>query len=226
MRPQGLVFATTSEIQARLGQILVGRGFETFTTSNLDRAEVCLFTCGIVATIVEWSGDPAFDAKTQELIESMYRGNQWIRLVVFNRESSRSVVERTVHSVHPDAWIHDASLGDTHLAIRLDTSLGKLIGDLCVRKGYVLHLPTGQKLTTNRTAVQLILAAPGAIGVADGSAGPTSVWRFRKWLEAVGSCVDVECEQRTRRYRLVIRDPSSQPAQDMQRPNLYLWKAA
>lgn len=108
-----------------------------------------------------------------------------------------------VYASHPHALFQSKRHGADLLLARIDSLLSGRVGDLAVRDGVVLHLPTGRTMT-HRVAVSLVTARRANRSVMLGESDARAARRFQQWLGEVGSTVRVR-SLGSRHYQLAVR---------------------
>jgi CheY-like chemotaxis protein len=95
-----------------------------------------------------------------------------------------------VFGSHPHALFQSKRHGLERLVQRMDSLLSARVGDVAVRGGMVVHLPSGDS-HTHRVAVSLVTAtrANRTLYLSDSDA--RAARRFQRWLEETGSSVRV-----------------------------------
>jgi CheY-like chemotaxis protein len=106
---------------------------------------------------------------------------------------------------HPHALFQSKRHGFERLLERIEGLLGGHVGDLAIRSGVVVHLPTG--LTMNhRVGVALLAAKRANRGVVLRESDARAARRFQEWLDTIGSTVLVRALG-GRQYMLAVREP-------------------
>jgi CheY-like chemotaxis protein len=110
-----------------------------------------------------------------------------------------------VYASHPHALFQSKRHGLDPLLQRIEGVLGGRVGDLALRGGLVVHLPTG-RTTNHRVAVTLLAARRANRSVVLRESDARAARRFADWLDEVGSSVLVRALG-SRHYQLAAREP-------------------
>ncbi len=109
-----------------------------------------------------------------------------------------------VYQSHPHALFQSKRHGFDRLLARIESLLGGNIGDLVVRGGVVVHLPTGRTMS-HRVAVTLLTAKRANRSLVLRDSDARAARRFKAWLEELKSPVVVR-PLGGRYYQLAIRE--------------------
>ncbi|HEY4027013.1 MAG TPA: hypothetical protein VGO86_11335 [Candidatus Dormibacteraeota bacterium] len=112
-----------------------------------------------------------------------------------------------VYESHPHALFQSKRHGIAPLVRRIEGLLGGHVGDLALRGGVVLHLPSGRTMN-HRVAVTLLAARRASRTVVLRDSDARAARRFGDWLDEVGSSVMVRA-MGGRHYQLAAREPGS-----------------
>jgi CheY-like chemotaxis protein len=110
-----------------------------------------------------------------------------------------------VYESHPHALFQSKRHGIERLVRRIEGLLGGHVGDLALRGGVVVHLPSG-RTTNHRVAVTLLAARRANRSVVLRDSEARAGRRFGDWLNEVGSSVVVRALG-GRHYQLAPREP-------------------
>jgi CheY-like chemotaxis protein len=110
-----------------------------------------------------------------------------------------------VYASHPHALFQSKRHGLERLLHRIDGLLGGRVGDLALRRGVVVHVPSG-RTTNHRVAVTLLAARRANRSVVLRESDARAARRLSDWLEEVGSIVLVRALG-GRHYQLATREP-------------------
>ena len=110
-----------------------------------------------------------------------------------------------VYESHPHALFQSKRHGIERLVQRIEGLLGGRVGDLALRGGVVVHLPTG-RTTNHRVAVTLLAARRANRPVMFRDSEARACRRFGGWLDEVGSSVLVRALGACN-YALAPREP-------------------
>ncbi len=108
-----------------------------------------------------------------------------------------------VYDSHPHALFQSKRFGRASLLERIEGLLGGRVGDLAIRRGMVVHLPSGETMN-HRVGVALLTAKRANRSVLLRDSDARAARRFQDWLDAVGSCVLVRALG-GRRYQVALR---------------------
>jgi len=111
-----------------------------------------------------------------------------------------------VYQSHPHALFQSKRHGFDRLLARIESLLGGKIGDLAVRGGVVVHLPTGSTMS-HRVAVTLLTAKRANRSVVLRASEARAARRFQQWLEGLNSPVLVRALG-GRHYQVAVREPA------------------
>jgi CheY-like chemotaxis protein len=114
-----------------------------------------------------------------------------------------------VYECHPHALFVSKRHGLPRLLHRIEGLLGGHVGDLVLRRGVVVHQPSGRTMN-HRVAVTLLAARRANRTVALRESDARAARRFAVWLDEVGSNVLVRALG-SRHYQLAMRQPETSP---------------
>jgi CheY-like chemotaxis protein len=114
-----------------------------------------------------------------------------------------------VYESHPHALFQSKRHGLQRLLQRIEGLLGGRVGDLALRRGVVVHVPSG-RTTNHRVAVTLLAARRANRSVVLRESDARAARRLDDWLDEVGSNVLVRALG-GRHYQLATRDPDPEP---------------
>ena len=110
-----------------------------------------------------------------------------------------------VCQAHPHALFQSKRHGAGRLLERIHGLLGGQVGDLALRDGVVVHLPSG-RTNGHRVAVTLVTARRANRGVVLSASDARAARRFEEWLARTGSSMLVR-PLGSRHYQLAAREP-------------------
>lgn len=110
-----------------------------------------------------------------------------------------------VFKAHPHCLFQSKRHGDHRLIERVNGLLSARVGDLAIREGVVVHLPTGEAMT-HRVAVTLLTAKRANRTLVLRDSDARAARRFQLWLHARGSSVTVRALG-NRHYQLAVAEP-------------------
>jgi hypothetical protein len=108
-----------------------------------------------------------------------------------------------VYESHPHALFQSKRHGLDRLLDRIEGLLGGHVGDLAIRRGKVVHLPSGETMN-HRVGVALLTAQRANRTVLLRDSDARAARRFQDWLDAIGSCVMVRALG-GRHYQVALR---------------------
>ena len=114
-----------------------------------------------------------------------------------------------VYDSHPHALFQSKRHGPQRLLLRIESVLGGRVGDLALRRGVVVHVPSG-RTTNHRVAVTLLAARRASRSVVLRESDARAARRLNDWLAEVGSNVLVRALG-GRHYQLATRKPDADP---------------
>jgi len=112
-----------------------------------------------------------------------------------------------VYLSHPHALFQSKRHGFDRLLGRIEGLLGGNVGDVAVRGGVVVHLPSGRTMS-HRVAVALLTAKRANRSVVLRASEARAARRFQQWLEEQGSPVLVRALG-GRHYQVAVREPAA-----------------
>jgi CheY-like chemotaxis protein len=112
-----------------------------------------------------------------------------------------------VYESHPHALFQSKRHGLPRLVQRMEGLLGGHVGDLVLRRGVVVHVPSG-RTANHRVAVALLAARRANRTVLLRESDSRAARRFGDWLDEVGSTVLVRALG-GRHYQLAEREPGA-----------------
>ena len=113
-----------------------------------------------------------------------------------------------VYAAHPQCLFQPKRHGVGRLLDRISGLLSARVGDLAVRDGVVVHLPSGET-ATHRVAVSLLAARRANRSLVLRDTDARAARRFAEWLGERGSTVQVRALG-NRHYRLGLRQDSQE----------------
>ena len=111
-----------------------------------------------------------------------------------------------VYQSHPHALFQSKRHGFERLLGRIRGLLGGNVGDLAIRGGVVVHLPSGRTMS-HRVAVALLTAKRANRSVVLRASEARAARRFQQWLDELGSPVLVRALG-GRHYQVAVREPA------------------
>jgi CheY-like chemotaxis protein len=114
-----------------------------------------------------------------------------------------------VYAAHPQCLFQSKRHGLGRLVDRVGGLLSARVGDLVIRDGVVVHLPSGEA-ATHRVAVSLLAARRANRSLVLRDSDARAARRFADWLSERGSSVQVRALG-NRHYRLALREVEGAP---------------
>jgi CheY-like chemotaxis protein len=109
-----------------------------------------------------------------------------------------------VYAAHPHALFQTKRHGLDRLAERVQGLLQARVGDLTIRDGAVVHMPSGESMG-HRVAVALVASRRANHHLVLDESDARAARRFQSWLEQVGSGVRVRALG-NRHYHLLVKE--------------------
>jgi CheY-like chemotaxis protein len=114
-----------------------------------------------------------------------------------------------VYATHPQCLFQSKRHGVSRLLDRIGGLLSGRVGDLAIREGVVVHLPSGET-ATHRVAVSLLAARRANRSLVLRDSDARAARRFAEWLGERGSSVQLRALG-NRHYRLALREAPEGP---------------
>ncbi|HUZ29511.1 MAG TPA: hypothetical protein VMU90_09745 [Solirubrobacteraceae bacterium] len=181
-------------------------GLETLATRSPAQAIRLLRANHPTLAIIDWNMElsPDVERTAESVLRALAREHPDTYTIVYAINAGTDMrLQDRIAAAHPWAVPHDKRQGLDSLLRRVRTMLQRKVGDLRIDRGSVIHLPSGVRYK-NKWAVRLLCGYPGAIKVRRDSAQYYAVYRFGRWLEAIGSSAAVVTERGGGFYRLVV----------------------
>lgn len=218
-QPQALVLEDDRTTRERAAELIRGLGFEVDDTGSVVAAEgwVRTSTGAYSLAVIDWnmSRSPDTDELRESeasrltaaaVLEALEQTSPWTKTLVWAGQLGVVATQAAINRAHAGALLQDKSLGEGPLRDRVRALLGCRVGDLELDRGLVRHVPSGVELP-NRLATMMLVAHPHWVHVPWEDRGLQSLlFRFRRWLKAVGSNVEVTLTYRANRYQLRMRE--------------------
>lgn len=218
-QPQALVLEDDRITRQRASELISGLGFEVSQTASPEMAEGWVRTSvgGYALALIDWdmSRSPDTDGlgdqearrlTAKSVLEALDQTSPWTRTLVWAGKLGVLETQAAISRAHAGALLQDKSLGEGALRERVRALLGCRFGDLELDRGLVRHVPSGLELP-NRLAAMMLVAHPHWVHVPRDDRGLVShLFRFRRWLDQVGSSVEVAVTYRANRYQLRQRE--------------------
>jgi CheY-like chemotaxis protein len=112
-----------------------------------------------------------------------------------------------VYAAHPHALFQTKRHGLDRLIERLQGLLQARVGDLTIRDGAVVHMPSGESIG-HRVAVALVASRRANHHLVLDDSEARAARRFQSWLDRVGSGVRVRALG-NRHYHLLVKETQS-----------------
>lgn len=167
-------------------------------------------TIAIVDWNMELAGDRQRTSETVLRALATHYPDSYTIVFAANVGSDLALEER-IAGIHPAALTHDKQLGLDSLKARIRGLLGTRVGDLVVDRGTVVHKPSGARFP-HAIAVQIMLRYPRDIVTLRRTGPNQALWRFKRWLDEVGSSVAVVSASQGGFHRLALREAPTKKA--------------
>ncbi len=123
--------------------------------------------------------------------------------IVYSANLSTPEARVEIIKAHPRAFLHDKYGTEEDLFTRIEAILGKKVGDLSIKNGNVVHLPSGD-LFHHYVAISLILQYPNAVFLRTETMTKAKS-RFSIWLKEHNSNVTLK-SLGDKRYLLKVKE--------------------
>jgi hypothetical protein len=141
-------------------------------------------------------------AGVDEVLRDLRRRHLNCIPVVYSAKVETIDEQARVYAAHPHCLFQSKRHGLDRLVERVGLLLSARVGDLTIREGVVVHLPSGEA-ATHRVAVSLLAAQLANRSLVLRDSDARAARRFGGWLRERGSAVQVRALG-NRHYRLVL----------------------
>ncbi len=207
--PEALLLEDDLEELQALGRVVKEAGLEPVTASGPRQALARLENHEPLLAVIDldMSRAPASErtASVHEVLSRLHTRHLNCIPLVYSAGVETIDEQARVYRSHPHVLFQSKRHGFERLLERIQSLLGGSIGDLTIRRGVVVHLPTGRTMS-HRVAVTLLTARRANRGAVLQASDARAARRFQKWLQELGSPVLVRALG-GRHYQLAVREP-------------------
>src|SRR5439155_11600004 len=193
---------------ATVGQAVWDAHFEPLAAPNPRRALTFLDHWDPLLAILDldMSRIPAPERRVgaQDVLRRLHQQHVNCIPLIYSANVETIDDQARVYATHPQCLFQSKRHGLSRLIDRVSGLLSARVGDLAIRDGVVVHLPSGEA-ATHRVAVSLLAARRANRSVVLRDSDARAARRFGEWLSERGSSVQVRALG-NRHYRLGLRD--------------------
>ena len=204
--PEVLVLEDDPEQLRLLQELVQGAHLEPLCASSPRQAMTRLESRRPLLAIIDLDMSRAPVAERQvtvhDLLRRLHQSHVNCIPLVYSAAVETIDDQAQVYLAHPHALFQSKRHGDERLLERVNSLLGGRVGDLAVRDGVVVHLPSGTTMP-HRVAVSLLTARRANRSLVLNESDARAARRFQVWLERVGSPVRVRALG-NRHYQLAV----------------------
>lgn len=206
--PEALLLEDDLEELQELGRVVREAGLEPVSTSGPRQALARLENHDPLLAVIDldMSRAPATERgrSVNEVLGRLHSHHLNCIPLVYSAGVETIDEQARVYQSHPHALFQSKRHGFDRLLTRIESLLGGRVGDLAIRGGVVVHLPTGRTMA-HRVAVTLLTAKRANRSVLLRATEARAARRFQQWLEELGSPVLVRALG-GRHYQLAVRE--------------------
>ncbi len=206
--PEALLLEDDLEELQELGRVVREAGLEPVSTSGPRQALARLENHEPLLAVIDldMSRAPASERgrSVHEVLGRLHSHHMNCIPLVYSAGVETIDEQARVYQSHPHALFQSKRHGFDRLLTRIESLLGGRVGDVAIRGGVVVHLPTGRTMA-HRVAVTLLTAKRANRSVVLRASEARAARRFQQWLEEVGSPVLVR-SLGGRHYQLAVRE--------------------
>jgi CheY-like chemotaxis protein len=206
--PEALLLEDDLEELQELGRVVREAGLEPVSTSGPRQALARLENHDPLLAVIDldMSRAPATERgrSVYEVLGRLHSHHLNCIPLVYSAGVETIDEQARVYQSHPHALFQSKRHGFDRLLTRIESLLGGRVGDLAIRGGVVVHLPTGRTMA-HRVAVTLLTAKRANRSVLLRATEARAARRFQQWLEELGSPVLVRALG-GRHYQLAVRE--------------------
>ena len=195
-RADALVLEDNPKELDEIAGMIERSGLDTLATRSPAQAIRLLHANDPTIAVIDWNMElsPEAERTAESVLRALARDHPGTYTIVYATNVGRDLrLQDRIATAHPSAIPHDKRQGMDSLLRRIRTLLKRRVGDLVIDAGIVLHVPSGE-LYRNKWGVRLICTYPKHVVVERQSPAYLSIWRFGRWLDALGSSVEVTSE--------------------------------
>lgn len=205
--PEVLILEDDLEELSALEEVVRGVQLEPLPTSGPRQALLRLAHHAPLLAVIDLDMSLAAASERQATVDDVLRrlhaGHLNCIPLVYSAGVETIDDQARVYRSHPHALFQSKRHGFARLRQRIEGLLGGHVGDLAVRGGVVVHLPSGRTMT-HRVAVALVTAKRANRSVVLRDSDARAARRFHEWLDEAGSSVLVRALG-GRHYQLATR---------------------
>ena len=206
--PEALLLEDDLEELRALGRVVKDAGLEPISTSGPRQALARLENHEPLLAVIDldMSRAPASERRSSvhEVLSRLHTRHLNCIPLVYSAGIETIDEQARVYMSHPHVLFQSKRHGFDRLLQRIESLLAGNIGDLAVRRGVVVHLPSGRTMN-HRVAVTLLTARRANRGVILHASEARAARRFQHWLEELGSPVVVRALG-GRHYQVALRE--------------------
>lgn len=124
----------------------------------------------------------------EQVLATLYRAHGTCTVVVYSANIENWEDQAPLTLLHPGALFHSKRDGEEALVKRIESLMQKGFGDLVIRRGAVIHVPSGRAFT-HRIGFSLVMSASRSEPLSLTETERRAKRRFNEWLAQVGSQV-------------------------------------
>ena len=208
--PEALLLEDDLEELGELGRVVRDAGLEPISTSGPRQALARLENHQPLLAVIDldMTRAPASEraVAVDQVLGRLHSHHLNCIPLVYSAGVETIDEQARVYQSHPHALFQSKRHGFDRLLARIESLLGGKIGDLAVRGGVVVHLPTGSTMS-HRVAVTLLTAKRANRSVVLRASEARAARRFQQWLEGLNSPVLVRALG-GRHYQVAVREPA------------------
>lgn len=205
--PEVLVLEDDLAELAALAQVVLSAHLDPVTAAGPRQALAKLAHRRPILALIDLDMSLAPDAERRasvyDVLRRLHRQHVNCVPLVYSAGVETIDDQARVYQFHPHALFQSKRHGYDRLLARIEGLLGGRVGDLGIRDGAVVHLPTGETFG-HRVAITLVSAKRASRSVVLDATDARAARRFQAWLDRVGSSIVVRSLGR-RHYQLAPR---------------------
>ena len=209
--PEALLLEDDLEELQALAGVVRDVGLEPISTSGPRQALSRLENHDPLLAVIdlEMSRAPASErgSSVHEVLRRLHSHHFNCIPLVYSAGVETIDAQAGVYLSHPHALFQSKRHGFDRLLRRIEGLLGGNVGDVAVRGGVVVHLPSGRTMS-HRVAVALLTAKRANRSVVLRASEARAARRFQQWLDELGSPVLVRALG-GRHYQVAVRGPTA-----------------
>jgi DNA-binding response OmpR family regulator len=206
--PEVLILEDDAEQLAAVEEAVREANLEPLAAPSPRRARLFLDHRDPLLAIVDldMSRAPEADRRVSALDVLRHLGQRHVNCIplVYSARVETIDDQARAYEANPHCLFQSKRHGTQKLVERVTALLSARVGDLAIREGVVVHLPTGDA-ATHRVAVSLMAAQRARRSVVLRDSDARAARRFQSWLEERSSTVQVRALG-NRHYQLAVRE--------------------